>query len=269
MSAAGGVADVTQAAAAVTVMGMPLDDFVTRCVILGVAVVVALVVQRVLVKLARAALERSEIPSASIFLNILRVLIWSFALLSVMKPVFNTEPTVVVTALGVVSVAVSLGMQDTVSNVVAGFGLMLGHVVKPGDNITVGSITGTVTDVTWRSTTVRSRGGNVEVIPNSVLNKTSLTHLTDWSAGVCSVGFAVAPGADLDAVAADVLARVHAAAGELLDPAVAPDVVFTELTAYGTTGQVRLHAVDGVTFSAVQDRVTRAIQGADWLANAL
>ena len=160
---------------------------VGKALMLAVAVVAALVVQRVVVRVLRKVLDASNLPSASIFINIVRALIWALALLSVVEPVFGFKPDAIITGLGVVSLAVSLGMQDTISNLVSGISIMMSKAVQPGDQVTVGGVTGEVTDVTWRSTTVRTRGGAVQVIPNSVLSSTALTHETDWTVGCCRV----------------------------------------------------------------------------------
>lgn len=242
-----------------------LNALLAKGLTVAAAVVVALVVQHFALHLARRVLKASDVPSASIFLNILRALIWSLAVLSILQPVFGMDPSGFVTALGVASVAISLGLQDTISNLISGLSLMAGKVIKPGDKISVGSVTG----VTWRSTTVRHRSGDVEVIPNSVLNKTSLTHRTAWGMGLATVPIAVRPGADLDAVAAECRQTARDVLGADLDPAFDVEVVFNALTAYGTQGEVRLHVNEGVVFSSAQDRVTRALQGRPWLASAL
>ncbi|MBM6775038.1 mechanosensitive ion channel family protein [Olsenella profusa] len=242
---------------------------VGKAVMLAVAVVVALVVQRVVVRLMHRVLDASSLPSASIFINIVRVLIWVLALLSVLQPVFGVDPAGFVTALGVVSLAISLGMQDTISNIVSGISLMVSKAVQPGDQVTVGGVTGEVTDVNWRSTTVRTRGGSVQVIPNSVLSSTALTHEIDWTVGCCKVPLAVVPGADLDAVAAEVRATVARVLAGELDPAFETGVVFTSFTAYGVQGEVQIHVLPEVVFSTAQDKVVRALSGASWLASAL
>ena len=241
-----------------------LNALLAKGLTVAAAVVVALVVQHFALRLARRVLKASDVPSASIFLNILRALIWSLAVLSILQPVFGMDPSGFVTALGVASVAISLGLQDTISNLISGLSLMAGKVIKPGDKISVGSVTGEVTDVTWRSTTVRHRSGDVEVIPNSVL-----THRTAWGMGLATVPIAVRPGADLDAVAAECRQAAREVLGADLDPAFDVEVVFNALTAYGTQGEVRLHVNEGVVFSSAQDRVTRALQGRPWLACAL
>ena len=128
---------------------------VWKVVYLAVAAVVTLVVDRGVTRVARRVLDASSIPSASIFVNIIRGVIWAFGLLSVLEPVFGIKATAFVAALGVTSVVLSFGLQDTVSNVFSGLGLMLGKVVQPGDYVSVGGFEGFVTDVNWR----RERGG--------------------------------------------------------------------------------------------------------------
>ena len=250
-------------------IGIDAGGWLDRGLTLAVAVVIAALVERVVVRLMHKLLDASDLPSASIFINIMRALIWALALLSVLQPVFGVDPAGFVAALGVVSLAISLGMQDTISNIIGGISLMVSKSVQPGDHITVGGVTGEVTDVTWRSTTVRVRGGAEEVIPNSVLSNTSVLHITSWTVGYCGVPIAVVPGADLDAVAQECRQVAERELADLLDPAFETDVIFTAFTAYGTQGEVRLHVLPDVVFSTAQDRLARALSGRPWLASCV
>ena len=134
----------------ILVMGLELPDFVAKSVFVAVVIIATLLVQYVLVRALRKALDNSNIPSASIFINIVRALLWLVALLSLMQPIFGINPTGLVAALGVGSVVISLGLQATVANIMSGLGLMLGKVVEPGDEVTISGFSGVVTDVTWR-----------------------------------------------------------------------------------------------------------------------
>ena len=250
-------------------LGIDAGGWLDKCVTLAVAVVIAVMVERVVVRLMHKLLDASDLPSASLFINIGRAVIWVLALLSVLQPVFGVDPAGFVAALGVVSIAVSLGMQDTISNFIGGISLMLSKAVQPGDYISVGDVTGEVTDVTWRSTTVMMRGGAQEVIPNSVLSKTALTRITPWSVGYCGVPIAVVPGADLNAVADECCRVASRELADLLDPAFETDVIFTAFTAYGTQGEVRLHVRGDVVCSTAQDRLARALSGMPWLASCV
>lgn len=234
---------------------------------LVLAVAAALVVQRVVVKAAKKILSAAGVPKASILINIVRTFIWVVALLCVLEPVFGITPTYFVATLGVVSVALSLGLQDTISNIFSGLLLMLGRVIKPGDEIMVGSVRGRVTDVTWRSTTVQDRNGSVEIIPNSVLNKTSLTRLAPAEVGKYTVKIAVRPQADLDEVTAQIVELALEAAGDMLDPAYAPAVLILGMDEYGTRAVIVLRVAQDIVADYAIDKVLRAIQGKPWVAS--
>lgn len=251
------------------VLGMPLPDLLSKVVMFVIVMAVAYVIDRIVRRVLHKALDVTEVPSASIIVNIARVAIWALAITSVLQPVFGIEPNAVIAALGVTGVAISLGVQDTISNLIGGITLMVGKIVTIGDNVTVGSTTGVVSDIDLRSTTVTKRGGNVEVIPNSVLSKTALEKIDPSNAGACGVPIYVRPGANLDEVTEDAVRVATAAAGEDLDSQYGVSVLFGGFDPYGTKGTVNVHVRDGVAFGGVQDRVTRALQGRPWLASAL
>ena len=132
-----------------------------KLILLAVVLVVAALIDKALTKVVRRILDKSQVPNASIFVNILRVVVWAFAIGTLLQPVFGINPTTLFTALGIGGLAVSLGLKDTIANVIGGFGLMLGRVIQPGDYVKVAGITGTVKDINWRQTIVRERNGNV------------------------------------------------------------------------------------------------------------
>lgn len=247
------------------IFGIELPEFMGKVVILAVAVIAAATVTRIVSRMLRHALDSSSVPNASIFVNIARVLIWAFALLAVMQPVFGITPTAFVTALGVTSLVISLGLQDTISNIIGGLGLMLGKVVQPGDMVEISGFSGEVVDVNWRSTTVRDRVGNEQVIPNSVLNKTALTRLTPASAALCTLDIVVAHGADLDKVAA----KIEKIALEALDINLVEGKVsvhFAGSDCYGVQCKVNLFVGTSMAPSVARDTLMRKLAGADWLA---
>ena len=138
-------------------------------------------------------------PSVSIIVNIMRGVIWSLALMTVLEPVFGVQPTAFVAALGVGSVALSLGLQDTMSNIIGGLALMLSKVIKPGDVIPQAGFTGTVTDINWRSTCVVDSYGQVNIIPNSVISKTAVVKLSEATKDCCVLPLLIEHGSDLEA----------------------------------------------------------------------
>lgn len=240
-----------------------------KLVWLLIVFVAAMIADRVLRRVVRKIIDNSQvpIPSASIFINLIRVVIWCLAVGMVLQPVFGINPATLVTALGVGGVALSFGLKDTIANVIGGFGLMMGHVIRPGDQVTIQGVTGAVVDITWRHTVVETRGGDRMIIPNSVLNTASLTKLTAASESTVTMPFTVKGGADPDEVSRDMLRRVQESASGLLLPDNPPLVKFTGFSPYGTEGVVMLFVRDGVFLSTAKDRAARAIATADYLVS--
>ena len=234
------------------------DVLVEKGAVIAVAVAIALVAQRLIIGLANKVLENSDVPNASIFINILKTLIWSFALLSVMKPVFNVDPSGLIAALGVVSVAISLGLQDTLSNLIGGIQMTLMGVVRPGDNIEIGSETGVVTDVGLRHTTIITKLGETVIVPNSVISKTSLVQLPpaeQFKVPFCATGDA----SKLDEIAAEIAERAKAAAESVSPVTQEPKVFFSEITEYGFRGSIVMRVEDSAATGSAADAVVRAI----------
>lgn len=228
--------------------------------------VVALVAQYLATKAVRRILKTGNVPKGSIFVNLVRVLIWSFALLVVLEPVFGIQPTAFVTALGVSSVIISFGLQTTISNVISGIGLMVGHVIKVGDWIEVGGYQGVVTDMTWRSTTVRSLIGDVIVIPNSVLNTTTLRKLAPLSARSVTISLDIDSRANMTEVEREVRSSVEAATKPWRDPKLPIDLIEQGYGSFGFRLDVRVPLVTMDDAFSTRSAIVRACSGKSWLA---
>lgn len=87
------------------------------------------------------------------------------------------EITPILTALGVGGLAVALALQDTLSNLFAGFYVAVARQIRLGDYIKLNtSEEGYVTDIGWRNTTIRALGYNIIIIPNSKLAQAIVTN---------------------------------------------------------------------------------------------
>lgn len=227
-------------------------------VVLGAATVA---VAQVVAKVLRHALSRDSValPSASIVINIARAAVWVVGGSIILDGCFGINANALLAALGVGGIAISLGFQDTLSNLIGGLQLTFLGIIAPGDNIEVGTVAGVVQDVTWRHTTVKDPLGQTVVIPNSVIAKTSLVHLVP--AERVSVSFTVprAAGSDLDGLAGALAEAVRGAAGAVSPIADGPVVRFSEIGELGIKGKVSLQIGDAAQASVVKDAIVRAI----------
>ena len=232
---------------------------------LATVIVAAVIISKLVSRGLRTLLNRSQVPSASIFINLARVLIWVIAVTIVLQPVFGINPTTLFTALGIGGLAVSLGLKDTIANVIGGFGLMLGRVIQPGDYVKVAGITGTVKDINWRQTIVRERNGNEMVIPNSILNTASLEKLDPSNECLVSVPFTAKAGVDVERMKADIVSTVEHATVGLANPQYKPAVKLNGFTPYGIDGTIYAFAKNDLLLSTMADAVAQSIAHADYL----
>jgi small-conductance mechanosensitive channel len=116
--------------------------------------------------------------------------------------VIGIEVTPILTALGVGGIAVALALQDTLSNLFAGFYITLARQIRPGDYIklTTGE-EGYVTDISWRATALRNLSNNMVIVPNAKLAQSNVTnyYLPEKRMGA-SVQVNVAYDSDIDRV---------------------------------------------------------------------
>jgi small-conductance mechanosensitive channel len=123
--------------------------------------------------------------------------------------------TPILTALGVGGLAVALALQDTLSNLFAGFYISVAGQVRLGDYIKLSSgEAGYVTDISWRSTTIRALGSNVIIIPNAKLAQAIVTnyYLPDRHVAL-NIAVNVSYASDPEQVERVLLEEVHKGVG--------------------------------------------------------
>lgn len=128
---------------------------------------------------------------------------------------------------GAVGVGVGLGLQNVVSNFVAGLILLVEQPIRMGDRVQTGNTLGDVVKIGARSTWVRTNDNVIIIVPNNEFINNSVTN---WTANDPTVRVNLPVGVGYDSDPAEVRALLLQAAGEhadvLKDPP--PDVIFTD-----------------------------------------
>lgn len=96
---------------------------------------------------------------------------------------FGIEPSALVTTLGISTLAIALAAQETLSDVIAGFMIMLDQPFAIGDRVEIQDIDtwGDVVEVGLRSTRILTRDNRLVTIPNSVIGKGLIVNYSDPS----------------------------------------------------------------------------------------
>ena len=92
--------------------------------------------------------------------------------LTVVLAQFGVEISALIAVLGVGSLAVALALQDTLGNFFAGVHLLADRPVRPGDYVKIDGtdVMGTIEEIGWRSTRIRTWDNNIVYVPNSKMS---------------------------------------------------------------------------------------------------
>lgn len=133
---------------------------------------------------------------------------------------------------GALGVGIGFGLQNIVNNFVSGLVLMFERPIQPGDTVDAAGVSGTVREISLRSTTIRTADGADTVIPNGLLLNGSLTNWTMYDrTRRFELAISVTDDADPARVLTILSESVDATAGLSTDP---PARVM--LTDYGDGG---------------------------------
>jgi small-conductance mechanosensitive channel len=134
-------------------------------------ILTTLVVSRIIVGWINLYQEQTEgrIPSTSILQYVAKTIIFIIGGLFILQSL-GISVTPLLTALGVGGLAVALALQDTLSNLFAGLQILAAKNMHPGDYIMLETgDEGYITDINWRSTTIKALPNRIIIIPNNKL----------------------------------------------------------------------------------------------------
>ena len=127
------------------------------------------------------------LPVSTLTQVLASLIIWILGILTLLGQVFDLDIRAVLAALGVGGLAVALALQDTLSNLFAGFYVSVARQIRIGDFVKIDAgQSGYVQDIGWRSTTLRDLGGSLIFIPNNKLAQSIVTnyYLPERSIGI-------------------------------------------------------------------------------------
>jgi small-conductance mechanosensitive channel len=124
---------------------------------------------------------RGALPVATLSQNLAQLTVAILGLLVLLTQLgFQIAP--ILTALGVGGLAVALALQDTLSNLFAGFYMAWAGQIRLGDYIKLNTgEEGYIADISWRSTSIEALSNNLIIVPNAKLAQAVVTnyHLPD------------------------------------------------------------------------------------------
>lgn len=124
------------------------------------------------------AYETDKLQNSSIFTNLTKIAVISLGALAVLQTL-DISIAPLLTAVGVGSLAIALGLQETLSNLFSGLSIIVAKKIQIGDFIQLDSgEEGYVQDIDWRHTTISAVSAKTIIVPNAVMAKAIVTNYT-------------------------------------------------------------------------------------------
>ena len=115
---------------------------------------------------AKSLRSRQREVLGPLFRGFIRYAIYTVAGLLILNKSLGLSTASLITATGIVGLAVSFGLQGFVRDVVTGISLLMEDAFAPGDLVEIAGQTGVVEEIGLRSTRLRDAQGELRVIPN-------------------------------------------------------------------------------------------------------
>lgn len=144
----------------------------------AIALAKSFTIQSSLIKKMKKTSKR-ELDDATIefILKIVRVLIYIIAIFVVLA-LLKIDLTGLIAGLGIGGVIVTLAAQDTAKNLFGGVVIFLDKPFNVGDWVQMDAYEGTIEDITFRTTRIRTFENSLLNVPNSIISNASVIN---WS----------------------------------------------------------------------------------------
>jgi MscS family membrane protein len=133
----------------------------------------------VMVNKAKEKDDRERQQLMPLLKDVLKVIVWSFGILSVLGAVFHVNVAALVAGLGVGGIAIAFAAKESLENLLASFMVMIDKPFTIGDWIKINGVEGNIEKVGFRSTRIRSFDKSVISIPNRQLIDSSLENFSE------------------------------------------------------------------------------------------
>ncbi len=206
-------------------------DYVARIIVAVVLLIITSILSRYSVRIIRKLLssDGAPLPSSSIIEIIVRIVVWAVGGSVILSMCFGIDVGALLAAIGVGGVALSLGLQDTISNFIAG----LQTIVKDFEN-------------------------NVHTIPNSSINSGEVEKIEPTNLIATMISF-TNDTRDIDETVRKMELLAKEALEEVAELEKDPWILLTQIGEYGTWAKMRFVLKDMTNVREARDTALRAI----------
>ena len=164
-------------------------------------IVICLIVVKILLKITAKILEKSKLDKGlhAIIRSVVKILLL-FVAVMIVAASFGINVSSLLAVLSIAGVAVSLAIQDILSNFFSGVVLLGSKPFKVGDYVTIGGQSGTIVETGLTHTKLHTVDNQVILVPNSAVASNVITNVTAETTRRVDFTFTASYEADAEAV---------------------------------------------------------------------
>jgi small conductance mechanosensitive channel len=142
-----------------------------------ILLVVCLIVKRILLKILDRGLDKSKVDKTfhTFIRSATNIILW-FVVIMIVAQSLGINATSLLTLLGIVGLAISLSVQDSLSNLAGGITILTTRPFKVGDFVEIGDTMGTVLEIGMVHTKLDTLDNRRVVVPNSTVVSAKVTN---------------------------------------------------------------------------------------------
>ncbi len=158
-----------------TVSGFTLHKLFPAILICAVGLLVIVILTKITNKLIRRT--KLENPASSLLMSVVRVILYLLLALVVASSL-GIDVTGVIALASVLTLAISLAVQDALSNIIGGFTLICTKPFTVGDFVEIGGQSGTVTNIGLNYTKLLTGDRKTVSMPNRTIVSSQIINFT-------------------------------------------------------------------------------------------
>ena len=177
------------------------NNNVWNIILFFAVLVIGTIVVKILLNISRRMLKKTRMEGITqgfimAFIKTALYLVLILMLLSVI----GIQVSGLITALSAAILAIGVALQNIIANVANGIVIVSTHMFKKGDWISVGSVSGAVTNINFLFTTLTTADNRRVTLPNSMLINNEVTNNGSYDTRRVEFTFSVAYETDVELV---------------------------------------------------------------------
>ena len=195
------------------------ESNIWNIVLFFAVLVIGTIVVKIIINITKRMLAKTKMEQITQgFISAIIKVILYLVLVLMLLSIIGIQISGIITALSAVVLAVGMALQGIIANVANGMVIVSSHIFKKGDFISVGGVSGSVENINFLFTTLKTPDSRKVTIPNSTIINSEVTNNGTYDSRRVEFTFPVAYESDVEKVKEIVIDVIKSNGNVYFDP---------------------------------------------------